>query len=310
MKLPVLLLSLLLMGNYGIVEMSLEDDAFHSELPLHIETWYFEALFQNNESMVFMITVMKGREHGIMMTGVHLYKNGKIIYEGRKIFTSFFISDEIPFISTENETLMEGYIMKNHLCYNISYSSSFSFSLKFINTTMGWKATDEKWIAVPNMIVDGFISFNGNESKVRGKGYHDHNIFFLFSPFIKRGYMDGRVMMENVSIVWAKLMSNIFLQQNFVIVSTSSFQLIENADIECRDYEINNGRPIPTTFLIRASEGNVSLNITLHTSAIHFIRLPLLHYWRYHVHATGEIRMEGERKRVDTYDMMEYMLFT
>ncbi|HHO57095.1 MAG TPA: hypothetical protein ENJ70_00920, partial [Thermoplasmatales archaeon] len=212
MKLPVLLLSLLLMGNYGIVEMSLEDDAFHSELPLHIETWYFEALFQNNKSMVFMITVMKFRQQGIMMTGVHLYKNGKIIYEGRKIFTSFFISDEIPFISTENETLMEGYIMKNHLCYNISYSSSFSFSLKFINTTMGWKATDEKWIAVPNMIVDGFISFNGNESKVRGKGYHDHNIFFLFSPFIKRGYMDGRVMMENVSIVWAKLMSNIFLQ--------------------------------------------------------------------------------------------------
>jgi len=305
MKPVALLLSFLLAGNYGIVEMSLEDDAFHSDLPFHIETWYFEALFENNESMVFMITVMKHEMLSIMMTGVHLYKNGEIICEERKLFTSFFISNETPFISIENGTIMEGYIKDGNLCYNISFHSSFSFSLKFINTTMGWKASDEKWFAVPNMRVKGNISLNGNEVMVKGKGYHDHNIFLLSNPFLKR----GRVMMENISIVWAKLMSNIFLQQNFVIVSTSSFKLIENVNIECTDYEINHGRLIPTSFFISAHDG-VEVEITLHTSSIHFIRLPLLHYWRYHVHATGKIMMEGEIRNVDTFDMMEYMLFT
>jgi len=310
MKLALLMASLLLIGNYGIVGISLQDDAFHSDLPLHIETWYFEALFNSNKSMVFMITVMKQEQRGIMMTGVHLYDNGDLIYEGRHIWTSFNISNKFPFAATEKETIMEGYIKEGHLCYNISYHSPFSFSLCFINTTQGWKATDGKWLAVPNMIVYGILSFNGSRSVVHGKGYHDHNIFFLSNPFFRRGYMDGRVMMDNISLVWAKLMSNIFLQHNFVIVSTSSFKLIDNATIKCGNYELNHGRIIPTSFLIYASGENTSINITLHATSIHFIRLPLLHYWRYHVHATGCIAIGGEERRVNTYDMMEYMLFT
>ncbi len=309
MKLLALLISLLLTGNYGIVEMSLEDDAFHSELPLHIETWYFEALFENNESMVFMITVMKER-WGILMTGIHLYRNGEIIHEERHVFSTFSISNKTPLIEIGNETIMKGYLRNGKLCYNISFHSAFSFNLVFRNTTMGWKSKDGKWLAIPNLVVDGKISFNGNESMVHGKGYHDHNIFFLSNPFLRRGYMDGRVMTDNISIVWAKLLNNIIMQQNFVIVSTSSFKLIENVSIKCMDYEINHGRFIPTSFLILVSGENIYINISLHAVSIHFIRLPLLHYWRYHVHATGKIRNGGEERKIDTYDMMEYMLFT
>ena len=37
-------------------DIVLGDDAFDSELPFHIETWYFEAIFDSNESTVFMLT--------------------------------------------------------------------------------------------------------------------------------------------------------------------------------------------------------------------------------------------------------------
>lgn len=309
--LVVLIFFMLNNFNINIFDISLEDDSFHSELPLHIETWYFEAIFESNESIVFMITFLSNGNDGIFMTGVHFYENGEIVYEKRKIHNSFFVSDEIPYIVAEGEEIVSGFLEKGKICYNISFSTDlFSFSLFYENTTKGWKTSNNEWLAIPNMKVKGKFKFKNEEKNVTGKGYHDHNIFFLSNPFTRRGYMDGKIMAENLSIVWAKLMKNFFTQENFLIFSEKKYNLIENANIKCFDYEMRNGRFIPTSFIISASYENLSINLTLHTISTHFIRLPLIHYWRYHIHAIGEIKKKGNKVRIDTFDIMEYMLFT
>lgn len=50
--------------------------------------------------------------------------------------------------------------------------------MNFKRTTKGWKiVTDDlSWIvALPKAIVKGHIILNGENIKVRGIGYHDHN---------------------------------------------------------------------------------------------------------------------------------------
>ncbi|HEC75846.1 MAG TPA: hypothetical protein ENI33_01125 [Thermoplasmatales archaeon] len=217
MKLASLIIIFFLLNNITLYDISLEDDAFHSELPFHIETWYFEAIFESNESIVFMITFMGDKGAGIFMTGIHFYKNGKIVYEKRKIHNSFFVSDKTPYIVADGKEIIYGFLREGKICYKVSFSTdSFSFSLFYENTTKGWKTWNNEWLAIPNMNVKGNFKFKNEEKNVEGKGYHDHNIFFPSNPFTRRGYIDGKIMMNDISIVWAKLMKNFFLHEIFL----------------------------------------------------------------------------------------------
>ena len=89
--LPIVIM--LLLANFDFSDMSIEDDAFHDELPFHIETWYFEAI-SGNESMVFMITLI-GKMAA--MIGIQFYEKGMPLYDGRKIYFSFNASNKIPY---------------------------------------------------------------------------------------------------------------------------------------------------------------------------------------------------------------------
>ena len=302
--LPIVLM--LLLTNFDFSDMSIKDDAFHDELPIHIETWYFESIFKNNESIVFIITSLSNKNNGILMVGFHFYKNGIIIYEKRKIYSKFFLSNQTPYIVVNGKEILKGFLKNGKICYNLSYSIyNFSFELNFENKTKGWKS--DKWLAIPNMEVNGYIYMNGKTERVEGKGYHDHNIFFLWEPFIERGYIDGKIIANNFSIFWARLMG-LFHHEDFVIFSESSYMLIKNVTIKCYNYKLNHGRLIPTSFHIFAKNKNLSINITIHSTSIHFIHLPLIKYWQYHINARGEIR-DNKLVKIDTNDIMEYMLF-
>ena len=290
--LPIVIM--LLLANFDFSDMSIEDDAFHDELPFHIETWYFEAI-SGNESMVFMITLI-GKMAA--MIGIQFYEKGMPLYDGRKIYFSFNASNKIPYIAINGKEIMKC-VENGKLFYKISYSSeNISFNLFFQNRTIGWKS--KKWIAIPNMKANGSILFQGMEYKMNGKGYHDHNIFYIWQPFVERGYMDGKVILENVSLFWARLMRNAFIHEDFVIYSNSSYHVL-NATIKFKSYKINNGHLIPTSFKIHGD----GINLTINATAIHFISLPFIKYWRYHVYSKGKIK----GKKIESFDITEYMLF-
>jgi len=285
--------------NFSFSDMVLEDDAFHSNLPFHIETWYFEAIFNSNMSIVFMITSF-GK---YLMVGIQLYENGFPIYDRRRIYTSFNLSDKTPLIYAGKTKIMEGYLKNGKLNYMISYSSEdISLHLYFENKSKGWKS--EKWIAVPNMRVEGNIFFNQNEINVSGKGYHDHNIFYPYDLLLQIGYIDGKIIYGNTSIFWAKIF-NLVSSETFVIYSNISYHLIEDARVKCKDYVINHNYLIPSSFSIHGK----NINITMKSIAIHFIHLPFIHYWRYHYIAEGWIKERGQMKKIKTFDIGECMLF-
>ncbi len=289
-------------------DIELSDDAFNDELPFHIETWYFEAIFDSNESMVFMLTCAGEGEAAILMTGISYYKNGTLCHEFRKLYLQPVISNVTPYIEAGGKRIMRGEEKQGKFVFTIEYvSPSISIYLLFENKSKGWKS--DEWLAIPNMDVRGNIAFKGREKMVKGKGYHDHNIFFLRNPFLKRGYMDGKIIVANTSIVWAKLMDNLFMHEDFVVYSKGNYTLIKNAVIECSDYVINHHHIIPMTFHIVAQRENMSVDIVAEARHIHYIRLPLLHYWRYHVVCRGWIEKNGEREEIKSYDIAEYMLF-
>ena len=295
MKILPLVITLLL-TNFGFSDMSIEDDAFHDELPFHIETWYFEA-FSSNQSIVFMIT-LAGKM--VAMVGIQFYENGIALYDEREIFTSFYASDNIPYMSIDGKEIMKGYLRNGKLCYNISFSSrNISLKLFFQNRTAGLKS--DLWLAIPNMAVKGNIFFNGKEYEIDGKGYHDHNIFYIWQPFLETGYIDGKIIAGNISLFWAKLMKKPLIQQNFAIYSNSTYHVL-SVSIKCRDYKLNHGHFIPTTFFVNG-EG---INVTMHVYAVHFISLPFIKYWRFHIHSKGEVM----GNKIETCDIAEYMLFS
>ncbi len=309
----ITILVVLMLHHVTLHDMELSDDAFHAALPPHIETWYFEAIFDNTESMVFMITSLSDGKKGIIMTGVHLYCHGEIVYEKRELHTSFYLSDEMPFIVVNEQELMRGVLnARNNMQYRLSYvSDCLSFHLVYENITRGWKNGDETWIAVPHLQIRGNMSYQGEKREVAGKGYHDHNIFFLSAPLVQRGYFNGKILAENYSIFWARLMWRMAPLEDFVVFSNGSYTLLSgDVSIRCAGYAWNHGFLIPKVFSIYAEGNGIRINVTLTAHTIHFIRLPFVRYWRYHIYADGVVRRGSDIIQVHTYDMMEYLLFT
>ncbi|MBC7081206.1 MAG: hypothetical protein H5T44_03035 [Thermoplasmatales archaeon] len=279
----------------------MKDDAFHSSLPFHIETWYFEAIFENY-SIVFMITLLPNI---FVMIGGHIYSKGRIIYEERKIYRSFIVSDEYPLLRIDEENFMEGYIIDGKICYNISYvGDNFGFNLNFENKTKGWKTLPDFWLSLPNMPVEGEIFINGSRELVKGKGYHDHNIFYLKSIFSK-GYFDGKLIEENFSIVWGKIIG----KEEFIILSNESFFLLKNVSIYMGNYTFDHGKIIPTSFNIHGKSKNIEVSLNFDACSIHYIKLPFINYWRYHVFVSGKVCIDGFEKEIRSFEIIEYMDF-
>jgi len=69
------------------------------EKALHAETWYFEGMFNNGYSMVFIITLFSSDGNtGIALEGLYIYREGHLEITERKSSFSFDASDEIPLV--------------------------------------------------------------------------------------------------------------------------------------------------------------------------------------------------------------------
>lgn len=299
--------------------MSIGDDSFHSNLPLHAETWYFEGIFSNGYSMVFIITLLSSDGNaGIALEGLYIYSSGHLKIMERKLSFSFNASDEKPLIKISGSTVMEGFIDRSgNLFYNISFESGENgIELHFINQTEGWQGEMGAgwWLAVPGLHVTGKMKLNGDEISVEGKGYHDHNIFSLLTPLTERGYADGKIMHGTTSIVWGYIMHGMRNADVFAILSENgSYIAISPGSMEIKfsSYIYDHGRKIPTEVFISINDTKNAIFAELHVTSIgfHHIRLPFLRYWRYHVRTEGKIRIGECDEDIDEIDIMERMLY-
>ncbi|OYT62543.1 hypothetical protein B6U81_00655 [Thermoplasmatales archaeon ex4484_30] len=297
--------------------ITLKDDAFHV-FPLHAETWYYECFFDNDYSMVFIVTVLSNGRTGLALAGIYIYRNTHLEYSDRIFIPSpfFFASDKKPLIKIFGKEIINGDIDKEgNLYYNILFENNgYGISLTFINETRGWKGKMGRgwWLAVPKCKVRGTLVINDEKMEVEGIGYHDHNIFHLYTPLVERGYIDGKLLAEP-SIVWGEIFHTRWNSDAFAVISYKGKYISipqKNITIKEDSYIYDHGRFIPTEVNFSFNVGN-EMEGFLHVKAedFHHIRLPLLWYWRYHVRVEGKIKIGKDEIEVNKIEMMELMIY-
>ena len=296
--------------------ISLDDDAFHADMPLHTETWYFECM-SGNFSIVFITTVLsQDGNRGAAMAGLYIYRDGHMEVMERMPSFSFSASDKMPLVQISGSTVIRGFMEGGHMIYNVSFEANGrGISLQFVNDTEGWQGAAGMgwWLAVPGFHVSGIMKIDGKQIIVDGTGYHDHNVFSLSTPAAERGYMDGKILRGRFSIVWGYLMHNILDADSFVILSEDgSYTAVspDSTEMKFSSYTYDMGW-IPTEVFISINDSKNGIFANLHITTLdfHHIRLPFLRYWRYHVRVEGEVITPSHREKIDETDIMERMIY-
>ena len=303
MKAIVFLIAFLLFSfPFHVEDFSLKEDAFHGS---SIETWYFEGL-SSNYSFVLMITYVLNT----VTLGYYIYNNSVLEKYGRVIFHKFEFSSSHPMLLVGDNKIMEGNIEDGTLIYNINFSDGGNgMNITMKNITKGWVMHDgTMWLAVPDMNMEGEIFVDGIAHFISGRGYHDHNIFRVYSPIISRGYEDGKVMLNGTSFVWADILYP--EPEKFIVLSyNSTYHVMHNVSIHPKNYVFFRWHFIPSCFEVYGKEGENEVKAAFSSVSIHYIHLPFINYWRYHVIAKGYVRTGEQNHSFISHEIMEYMKY-
>jgi len=303
------------------INISKVDDAVHLKDNFsHVETWYFDGYFDNGFSIVVLINVMHINGFGFVLTGLFIYKDTKLLTAIRKKFPlkAFSGSSENPVISIDNKTIINylGLDEKtNYWSYNISMGDKINgVDLCFIQRNKSWKGKTllGQWLVVPFFDVTGSIFFEGKKLNVTGVGYHDHNIYPIYAPFLIKGYHFGKIPLGNFNITWANVMSRKGINQPIVVINFDKTYInVDSSNIEfIIEKEIkNNNKIIPEIFKIIINNNHIYLSVKSQMKNIHNIHIPTLNYWRYHVHYLGELKINSKTIDIDINDISELLRF-
>ncbi|HDS59981.1 MAG TPA: hypothetical protein ENN54_06820 [Thermoplasmatales archaeon] len=299
-------------------DMSLEDDGFGAGLPLHLETWYFEALLNQSRSVVFIVTVLAGGEgeRGLCLTGLYMYEEGDLRAGERVATSSFRVSAAWPHLEVDGEEVCTARVTpQGDMAYRISFSlRGWGLSLTMVNRSRGWQGEMGRgwWLAVPVLAVNGTLTVDGEQVEVRGTGYHDHNRFSLFTPLLEYGYMDGKVATGEVSLVWGYIMHSRWRASAFAIIShRGDYHPLypPHLQMEFDRYVYDHGWRIPTSCQLRFENETLALAVNMTATRFHPIRLPGLRYWRYHVETEGHLTGQSGSLAIHGRGMMERMQY-
>lgn len=311
------------------------DDTFHgSKYLLDIEWWYFDAVFENGLSIHIGFRIYHIRGRGILQTRINLYRNGKIIKEKLKLYllSDINIDNNNPDFIINDKKSLTFYIKNddnlNRWNYIINESiDGLSINLLFSGLTEGWKIETKStcWtVPLPNARVKGKLSFDGKTIQVTGKGYHDHNWGYSPTTVIQNnGWYWGRISSQSLNITWANTIAS-KTKQDLITVVNKSFKEKEerpffssihpnNIKFKSTNYKKMKKIPIPQSFTLTFNENNerkISGNLKMDTLDIHYSRIFIINYWRYHVTVTGTIQYGNIIEKLQNKpQIIEYLQF-
>ena len=315
-------------GYKGLIpqEVSPRDDASHGLTKSKAsEWWYFEAIFDNDYSVVFSFTT--SLKNLIAFPTIEIYKNGEFEKRAIKRYLSrdFQASEHFPYVKLLDKKIIEfdqeKFNDKGEWIYHISTKiNNYEVDLTFTGITKGWKfeRQTESWIvALPKAVVTGEIVVNGNNMKVNGIGYHDHNsISNLSTAMNVRGWFWGKIASKTLNVSWANIVRKSSNEEKLAVVNKDKqgFFVInpENIHFEASNYIRNHGRKMPTSYTIKiddvVNDLPIKVDVDMNVKNIHrrFKRLPIAPYWRYHVEAKGYISLGPNRETVNDTQIMEF----
>jgi hypothetical protein len=300
-------------------DISLSDDALHRRKKFHIETFYYDAVFENHYSIVSLVNVFTMGCYGLVLTGMFIYKDGKPVKSKRDkiLYQHLAGSEQYPHITIHKKDIVRFINDKDNTQrkYVISMGDTHDgFTLHFLQKTTGWKRRTGlgEWLVLPCFEVQGTLHHNEETFLVEGRGYHDHNIYSIFTPLKMIGYHFGKIATDSVGITWANIMKSRGNEEHIIVINKD--QKYIQIPPEAIGYTIekqvkDHGKFIPTKFHLLVETNNVMLNVNMELLNVHYIHMPILNYWRYHLRNIGEITIDGISQKIDTTEISELLRF-
>lgn len=300
-------------------DITLRDDAMHNIKGFHIETFYFDAMFDNLYSIASTVNVITVGCFRLVLTGMFIYKDSKLIRSRREkiLYHHLVGSEQYPYISIHNRDIIRLLTNKNTRpwVYAISMGDNQEgFDLRFLQKTSAWngKTSLGDWLVLPRFEVQGALHLDGQTIPVQGRGYHDHNIFPFLAPFKIGGWHFGKIVVDAVTIAWARIIKRNSNEQLIAVVNTGqTYMNIPPNDI-CYTIQKqirSSGKLIPETYRLTIQSDSLSLDVSMKTLDSHLIRMPLFHYWRSHVHIKGTLQIGSRTKNIDDIEITELLQF-
>ncbi len=301
-------------------DISICDDAWQKKTNFfHIETWYFDGNFNDNYSVVTLVNILTLGNYGIVLSSFFIYKNTNLIISRRERhpYKKLYGSDKKPFFKIYNRNIISTDIdeNKNNWIYNISMGDKETgFDLKLKKIMKAWKGKTQlgRWLVIPLFDIKGVIHIHGKDINVVGRGYHDHNIYPLFTPAFSKGYHFGKIPIDSLNITWARVMKRIKAEEIIVILNKdNNYIKIKPKDIRfIVEKQIkDNGKLIPVTFSLIVENDILNLKVKMQTLNYHHIHIPSINYWRYHLRYKGDIKINSFSKKINQVEIAEFLRF-
>ena len=312
------------MGNiksfdFKPIDIKLHDDACHLEEGFEgIETWYYDAIFEDNYSIVLLINIIHIGRFGLVFTGLFLYKDSKPIKIIRKRYrlSDFFGNEDKPSIRIRGKEILKSYINneKNWITHIHRDEDNVKIDLDFIKKSKGFKGKTYlgNWLVIPRFDVSGNLLINGEKISVLGHGYHDHNIYPIKAPFVTKGYFFGKISLSDSNIIWAYIKKDKKHIEHLVMFTKKDEYLSihpDNIKFSIIEEKKDHRKIMPTHCRLIVDTKDLKLNIDFTSENYHHIGILAAHYWRYHVRYLGEIQTKQEVSKIDTLGIAEYLRF-
>ena len=138
------------------------DDARHRKgFFSHVETWYYDAVFENNYSIVSLVNVVHLGRLGTVLSGIFIYKDGELIKNIRqRIPLKYFQGSENNLsLKIKDKEVVKGFIdSDDNWIYNINRGdSNAGFNLELIKQMKPFKGRTYlgNWLVIPRFKING-----------------------------------------------------------------------------------------------------------------------------------------------------------
>jgi len=314
--------------SFSPEDIELEDDAFHradvSSSSHFTEWWYFDAIFDNGYSAQAGVRIMSLLDQDVaIFSRLDIYKDNRLISHNHRMhfLEDFYASASVPWVLINKKEIIRGYIDRDtgDWTYDVSFDvEGTSADLHFVGCTKGYKGTTPggKWaVILPRANVTGKLFIEGEEIKVCGVGYHDHNWEVTVEAALNFGWYWGKINSDTYTIVWSDILTTWYWGQPLVVISENNggYQNIKQDDIQFAigDLRITDWMLIPHSFDIVIQTENVSLNVHMQSLDVHYYPIMggIMNYWRYHMKCTGFITVGSQTELIDDVVIAEFLRF-
>jgi len=306
--------------RFNPTPICLQDDAAHTPRILgNIETWYYDAIFDNNYSMACVVNVFHFLKTGLVLSGLFIYKDTHLLkcVRTRTPMKHFHGLHERPHLVLQDKTIIDAETIrspKEWTSHVVLGDEKNNVDLRFLKKIEGWKGNHflGDWLVAPRLEVSGNLTVDATKISVSGSGYHDHNNYPLFAPFFGKGANFGKIIAGPITIVWAQVIRKNKHVDNILVINTDdTIQSVPSNDIQLlvKDSMKDRRTLVPTKYELRVQKQDIDIDVDIQSLDCHYLTIPTVKYWRHHAKNTGKIRVGSRSEKVDSISIIDQLTF-